>query len=92
MCAFLCWASFTPNLPNECGVSALESLFHYDGFEFHCVVVCFVLVQIQTAASCTESLLLPVVYLLQNTLGLMFPISMAANVFLTALISQMTFF
>lgn len=52
--AFLCWASFICNLPNECGVSALESPFHSDGFEFHCVV-CFVLVQIQTAANCTES-------------------------------------
>lgn len=67
--------------------SALEPPFHYDGFEFHCVV-CFVLAQIQTAASCTESLLLHVLYLLQNTLGLMFPISMAANVFLTGLISD----
>lgn len=37
-------------------------------------------------------LLLPVVHLLQNTLGLMFPISMAANVFLAGLISQITFF
>lgn len=61
--ASMCWACFTPNLPNEGGVSALEPPFHYDGFEFHCVV-CFLLVQVQTAASCTESLLLPVVHLL----------------------------
>lgn len=26
--AFLCWACFTPDLPNEGGVSALESPFH----------------------------------------------------------------
>lgn len=70
----MCWACFTPNLPSEGEVSALESPFDYDGFEFH-YVVCFVLVQIQTAASCTQSLLLPVVHLLQNTLGPMFPIS-----------------
>lgn len=86
----MCWACFTPNLPNEGGVSALESPFHYDGFEFHCVV-CFLLVQVQTAASCTESLLHPVVHLLRSTLGLMFPISMAANGFLTGLILQITF-
>lgn len=61
--ASMCWACFTPNLPNEGGVSALEPPFHYDGFEFHCVI-CFLLVQVQTAASCTESLLLPVVHLL----------------------------
>lgn len=86
----MCWACFTPNLLNEGGVSALESPFHYDGFEFH-YVVCIVLVQIQTTASCTESLLLLVVHLLLNILSLMFPMSMAANVFLTCFISQITF-
>lgn len=78
---------FYSNLSNEGRVSALESPFHCDGFEFHCVV-CTCTRGKQTAASVfTESLLLTVVGLLQNTLHLMFPISMAANVFLTGLIS-----
>lgn len=75
------------NLSNAGRVSALESPFHPDGFEFRCVV-CFPLVRVRTAASgFTESLLLTVVGLLQNTLGLTFQIPMAANVFLTGLIS-----
>lgn len=72
---------FYTSLSSAGRVSALESLFHRDGFEFH-HVVCFPLVRVQTAVSVfTESLLLTLVGLLQNTLGLMFPISMAANVF-----------
>lgn len=78
---------FHSHLSSAGRVSALESPFHPDGFEFRCVV-CFPLVRVQTAASVfPESLLLTVVGLLQNTLGLMFTISMAANVFLTGMIS-----
>lgn len=67
---------FYSNLLKRGRVSALELPFRCDGLEFHCVVR-FPLGQVFL----TESLYSTVVGLLQNALGFMFAVSMAANGF-----------